>query len=350
MVKSPTRQAPTLSDVARQAGVDTSTVSRVLSDSDGARVSAATRSRILDAAAALNYRANIVARGLRTARTRTIALIVPRIDSTVFAEIIAGATEVARTQDYTLLIGQQEEGRDGEPLYTKLAQANQIDGLILAPRIRDDTLVRRLAGLRIPVVVAHSKVRSVPYCVTTDSFAATKQVINHLLALGHRRIAYLARVSVFYNDGRRLAGFRAALRAANVAPDEAPIVHTPHSYRDAYAHTLRLFETSTPPTALFTVSLIAAGGAMKALEAIGRRVPEDVSVVALYDGEFADVLTPPVTTMRVPRIEVGETAARVMIDLLEGRQPTQPLMLPPGPLIERASTAPPPAAAAKTRL
>jgi LacI family transcriptional regulator len=344
VVKPPCRQASTLSDVASRAGVDRSTASRVLNGSEGTRVSDATRLRILDAAAALDYRPNFVARGLRTARTQTIALIVPQINSPVFAEIIAGATEAVRARDYTLLIGEQEENVEGDPLYTKLAQANQIDGLIMAPRVRDDALVRRLTDMRIPIVVAHSKVRSIPYCVTIDSFEATKRMIDHLLVLGHRRIAYLARRSEFYNDGRRLAGFRAALRAAGITPDERLIMHTPHTYKDGYAHTLRLLETCTePPTAIFTVALITAGGVMKALEQARLRVPEDLSVVALYDHEFADVLTPPVTTMHMPRKDVGQIAARVMIDLLEGRRPTPELMLPPGELIRRASTAAPPA-------
>lgn len=350
MVKSLGKQVPTLCDVASRAGVDRSTASRVLNSTDGTRVSDATRLRILDAAAALDYRPNFVARGLRTARTQTIALIVPQINSPVFAEIIAGATEAVRAQDYTLLIGEQEEDVEGDPLYTKLARANQIDGLIMAPRVRDDALVRRLTDMRIPIVVAHSKVRSIPYCVTINSFEATKRMINHLLALGHRRIAYLARRSEFYNDGRRLAGFRAALRAAHVTPDERLIVHTPHTYEDGYAHTLRLLETCTePPTAVFTVALITAGGVMKALEEAHLRVPEDLSVVALYDHEFADVLSPPVTTMRMPRKDVGQIAARVMIDLLEGRRPAPELVLPPGEIIARASTAAPPAKARSPR-
>jgi LacI family transcriptional regulator len=273
-----------------------------LSGSNDARVSDATRARILQAAAALNYRPNSMARGLRTARTRTVALIVPEISSPVFSEIIAGATAAVRAEDYTLLIGEQEENVEGDPLYTKLAHANQIDGLIIAPRRRDKALERRLGEMRIPVVVAHSKVHGIPFCVTIDSFAATQRMITHLLELGHRRIAYLARPAVFYNDRRRLAGFRATLRAAGVEPDDRLIMYAPHTYEDAYAHTMRLLEDpGQPPTAVFTVSLIAAAGVMKAVEKVGRRVPDDISVVALYDHEFAEALTPPVTTMQMPR-------------------------------------------------
>jgi LacI family transcriptional regulator len=342
-VKGTRRQAATLSDVATQAGVDTSTVSRVLSGAEGARVSDATRLRILDAAAALNYRPNVMARGLRTARTRTIGLIVPEINSTVFAEIIAGATAAARAQDYTLLIGEQEEGKTiDDPLYTRLARANQIDGLVIAPRRRDDRLASRLGALHIPVVVAHSKVSGIPFCVTIDSFAATRRMVTHLLECGHRRVAYLARRAVFYNDLRRLAGFRAALRAADIAIDEGLILHTPHTFDDALINMERLLAKGLRrPTAVFTVSLITAAGAMKAIDRAGLSVPQDVSIVTLYDHEFAPGLTPPVTTMRMPREDVGNVAARMMVDLLEGRDPKPDVVLPPGDLIMRGSVAPP---------
>jgi LacI family transcriptional regulator len=339
--------------VALQAGVDTSTASRVLSGSEHARVSEATRARIIEAAATLNYRPNVMARGLRTARSRTIALIVPQISSSVFSEIIAGATAAARAQDYTLLIGEQEEGEvDGDQLYTKLARANQIDGLLIAPRIHDARLGRRLRGLGIPVVVAHSKVPGIPFCVTIDSFAAARQMVTYLLDLGHRRVAYLARRSDFYNDGRRLAGFRAAHRAARAEIDERLILHTPHTFEDGFANMAQLLDRAPfrndplvaglqRPTAVFTVSLVVAAGAMKAIEQAGLGVPHDVSIVTLYDHEFAPGLTPPVTTMQMPRENVGTVAARMMIDLLEGRSPKPEQVLPPGKLIVRASTAPP---------
>lgn len=336
------KQTSNLAAVALLAGVDASTASRVLNASDGARVSEATRQRILDAAATLNYRPNFVARGLRTAKTRTIALVVPEVNSPVFAEIIAGATEAVRVHDYTLLVGTQPEDAEGDLLYAKLARANQVDGMIVAPRLRDTALSKDLAALRIPLVVAHTKMQGVPYCVTLDSFTATKTAIGHLTTLGHRRIAYLARRATFYNDGRRLAGFRAAHRSAGLVADDALIVHTPHTYADTYANTARLLQTcATPPTAIFTVSLIATAGAMKALEDAGLRIPRDVSIMALYDHEFADALKPPVTTMHMPRADVGYMAARVLIDLLEGRPPPADLVLPPGALIVRESTAPP---------
>jgi LacI family transcriptional regulator len=265
------------------------------------------------------------------------------VNSPVFAEIIAGATEAVRIHDYTLLVGTQPDDAEGDPLYAKLARANQVDGVIVAPRRRDAALSQGLAALKIPLVVAHTKIQGVPYCVTLDSFTATKAAIGHLIALGHRRIAYLARRAVFYNDGRRLAGFRAAHRSAGLGLDDALVLHTPHTYRDTYAHTVKLLQTrATPPTAIFTVSLIATAGAMKALEDAGLRIPHDVSIMALYDHEFADALKPPVTTMRMPRANVGHVAARVLIDVLEGRPPPADLVLPPGELIVRESTAPPP--------
>jgi LacI family transcriptional regulator len=330
-----------LAAVASLAGVDTSTASRVLSGPSNYRVNESTRARILAAAAQLDYRPNLLARGLRTARTRTLAIVVPRINTAVYAEIVAGAARAVRARDYTLLIVQHDDDGEGDAIYRKVAQTNQVDGLIVAPHKAGPSFVAALASMAIPVVIVHRKIRGLSHCVTLDSYAATKLAINHLIDLGHRRIAYVARRAGFYNDSRRLAGFKAALLDAGIEIDPSFIVHADHTHEGArFAVNALLKAGSSPPTAIFNVSLMAASGSLSALDDHGLRVPDDVSVIALYDDPYASVLQPSITTVRMPLQEMGAKAADVLLDLLEGRAAPSAFSLPAGALVVRASTGP----------
>jgi LacI family transcriptional regulator len=329
-----------LAAVASLAGVDTSTASRVLSGPSNYRVNESTRARILAAAAQLDYRPNLLARGLRTARTRTLAIVVPRINTAVYAEIVAGAASAVRARDYTLLIVQHDDG-EGDEIYRKVAQTNQVDGLIVAPHKAGPSFVAALVSTAIPIVIVHRKIRGLSHCVTLDSYAATKLAINHLIDLGHRRIAYVARRAGFYNDSRRLAGFKAALFEAGIEIDPSFIVHADHTHEGArFAVDALLKAGSSTPTAIFNVSLMAASGSLSALTGHGLRVPDDVSVIALYDDPYASVLQPAITTVRMPLQEMGAKAADVLLDLLAGRPAASALSLPAGALMVRASTGP----------
>ncbi|MEJ1977565.1 MAG: substrate-binding domain-containing protein [Acetobacteraceae bacterium] len=134
---------------------------------------------------------------------------------------------------------------------------------------------------------------------------------------------------------------RRPLQEAGIGVDPALIIHAPHTHEGAYCHTTALLDGDTqPPTAIFNVSLIAASGTIRALSQRGMRVPEDVSVVALYDDQFADVLQPSVTTVRMPLQAMGAASVDVLLDLLAGQAPSTGLILPPGDLIARASSGP----------
>jgi LacI family transcriptional regulator len=269
--------------------------------------------------------------------------VVPQLENLVYAEIVSGAEKAARARDYTLLVARHGDGMGDASVYRQIADVNRVDGLIIAPLTPDETLHRQLEGLNIPFVVVHRRIRSVEHCITIDSFTAVRQCMRYLIGLGHRRIAFLARLYGYYNDADRLAGYRAALEEAGLPVDESLIVHTPHTRSDAEATIRRLMEAGWPlPTAIFNVTLIAAAGIMTVLAERRVRVPEDLSIMALYDNAFAELLSPPVTTMRMPLQQMGGAGVDMLVDMLDHDGAPRPHLLAPGEILVRRSTAPPP--------
>jgi LacI family transcriptional regulator len=336
------RRAVALADVAAKAGVDASTASRILNHDAGYRVSAATRERVLATAAELGYTPNPMARGLRTARTRSIGIVVPQIENPLYAEIIAGAARAVRAHDYTLLVAYQEDWAGGGSVYEKVAQVNRVDGLIAAPLDAGPELMAAFERIDVPYVVVHRRIRGIERCIIMDSYAAAKLAVRHLAEQGHRRIAYVARRSVYYNDTRRLAGYKAALREAGIAIDERLIVHSAHTREGAIKGAETLLQSGVVATAIFTVTPFAASGIMSVLVERGLRVPDDVSVLALYDHGFAEALQPPVTTVAMPLQEMGAAAVDVLIAMLQGNAPPPVRPLLPKDVNVRNSTGPAP--------
>ncbi|MFC7399088.1 LacI family DNA-binding transcriptional regulator [Chelatococcus sp. GCM10030263] len=336
------RRAVALADVAAKAGVDASTASRILNHDAGYRVSAATRERVLATAAELGYSPNPMARGLRTARTRSIGIVVPQIENPLYAEIIAGAARAVRAHDYTLLVAYQEDWAGGGSVYEKVAQVNRVDGLIAAPLDAGPELMAAFERIDVPYVVVHRRIRGIERCIIMDSYAAAKLAVHHLIEQGHRRIAYVARRSVYYNDTRRLAGYKAALREAGIGIDERLIIHSAHTREGGINGVEALLQSGVVATAIFTVTPFAASGIMAILAEKGLRVPGDVSVLALYDHGFAEALQPPVTTVGMPLQDMGAAAVDVLIAMLQGRAPPPVRPLLPRELNLRKSTGPVP--------
>ena len=340
--KPPHAPAPRLSDVARAAGVDVSTASRVLNSDTRHRVASDTRARVLAAARALDYRPNPIARALRTARSHTLGIVVPQLDNPVFAQVIIGAETAARARGYSLLIAHVGPGvASGAEVYTRLAQAHHVDGLLAASLESDAALGAALARAGVPAVVLNRQLRAVPHHVVFDNEAAARIATEHLLALGHRHVAHLAGRTRGYNGRHRIAGFRAALRSAGARPAAALVAAAGYTL-DGGARAMRsLLSAPVRPTAVVAPPQQSAAGALKALHEAGLSVPDDVSVVAIHDAEIADMLYPPLTTVRLPLRAMGARAADGLIDMVEGRSVAVAHVLAPEGLVLRSSTSAP---------
>lgn len=332
----------TLHDVAAEAGVDVSTASRVLSGDEKQRIGKGTRARILKVAKSLAYQPNIVARGLRTAKTFSLGIAVPQLDNPVFSQMIVGAERGARERGYSLLIAHIEEGPSDDATYERLASANRVDGLLITT-LNDNSIVLRAAKkARVPFVLLNRTGRGISNSIYFDSNEAANIAVQHLISLGHTRIAHLSGQLNPSTGIGRFAGYCDALAAANISFDASLVAvsgYTIQGGADAMRSVLR--QVKVRPTAVFPITLAAAVGAMLTLQQFDIRVPDDLSIVTVHDGPIAEVMYPPLTTVQMPVEKMGYDGAIGLIDLIEGRKAKINSMMRPLQLVLRGSTAAP---------
>jgi DNA-binding LacI/PurR family transcriptional regulator len=312
---------PTIRDVARRADVGLGTVSRVLNNSP--QVSAATRERVLNAAEALGFHPNISARRLVTGQTHQIAYIERQSPEHVFSDsfwpqVLRGVHDEAQMNGHEVLFAPddrvQGKGRAG-----RLLRRNHVDGVIVSGPRKDDAEVLALVEEGAPIVVQGAWTDPRVPSVDVDNHAAAYQATQHLICLGHRRIAIIVHAPAAYtSSAERLSGYRKALADYDI-PDDPALVgrarFTPASGERAMETLLRL---DPRPTALFATSDTVAIGAMSAIRHNGLDVPGDVAVVGFDDVPIARYLDPPLTTVRLPAYELGRHSARLLVARISG--------------------------------
>ncbi|GIH14264.1 LacI family DNA-binding transcriptional regulator [Rugosimonospora africana] len=334
----------TIVEVARQAGVTASVVSRLLNGDPTLRIRAETRDRVLAVAAALDYTPNHAARALRRARAGTLGLAVHDLHNPVYAEIIAGAEAEARERGSVLLVADVNSLASDDETFRRVVQGGAIDGLMLQ---RDgdasDKVVARVAGSRVPVVILNERVRSPLSGVAVDDRRAAMLATRHLIALGHRDIAYL-QVSGSNSRARdRRAGWQAAMRDAGLDATGRMVVGGVRP-ETGYRAMTDLLAAHTPPTAVFAGTLLAGVGALTAARDAGVSVPARLSVIGFHDGWFAEHVYPALTVVRLPLRELGRQAVRLLARRIDGAEAEQILVSSPEPeLVPRGSTGPAPA-------
>ena len=319
MARGTGQRRQTIRDVAALAGVDASLVSRVLNNNPKASASAATRERIQEAARTLGYQPNVAARGLRTARTWTLGLLLPNLTNPVYSGIARAAELRARERGYGLIFGTHVEGEE-EATFARMLQQARVDGLLAASGVLGDSFLRRFASAgNGPVVMLNRRVRGVRPSVVVDDAAGTALATEHLAALGHVEIAGIFGKSLIDTTRRRRAGFLAAAKRTGVRPVmiEADGLD-PTAGRKAADE---VFSRHKSVTAIFASTFAIGMGTLRAARAAGVRVPEDISLVALHDSELADYLSPPLATIRLPVDEMAHQAVDLVIELIDGAQP-----------------------------
>jgi LacI family transcriptional regulator len=334
----------TIRDVARLAGVHPSTVSRALHRAD-VPVSAQTRQRILAAVERLEYRPSVLARGLRLRRTRTLGMLVPDITNPFFPPIIRGAEEAARERGYELVLCNTDDAPQREVASLRVLRQRQADGLLLATSRMADATVAALRRERFPFVLVNrgSRVPADP-SVEVDNERAAALVVDHLVALGHRRIAHIAGPLVTTTGAERAAGYREALHAHGIPASPTLLAEGAAYSQDAGIVAAEQLLRSRP-TAIFAANDLLVLGALRAARSVGLRVPRDLSLVGVNDIPLVELIDPPITTVRVPQREMGARAARMLIALLENEPVAQRHVLLDPVLVVRGSTASPAVAA-----
>jgi len=333
----------TLRDVARVAGVHPGTVSRALNPQTRGLVNERTARRVLDAAKELGYRPNPIARGLRTNRSNTIGVLVPDLMNPLFAAVVRGIEDGLREGGYTPLIANTDNDAERERIAFEAMSARQVDGFIAATARRDQWLLADQMRAGVKVVLVNRRVDSdaLP-AVTGDDLAGIELAVQHLVSLGHRRIAHLAGSQALYTGWSRHRGFLDAMEAGGLELDPDLIVFSEaFTEREGARCCTELLARRRDFTAIVAGNDLLALGCYDALERHGLRCPDDMSVVGYNDMPFVDRFRPPLTTVRIPHYELGATAARLMLEQLRATDPPARQLLLAPELVVRGSTAPP---------
>jgi DNA-binding LacI/PurR family transcriptional regulator len=320
-------------EVATRAGVSPATVSRVFTRPD--TVAEDTRNRVMAVAEELSYAAHPVARSLARGKTGNLGIIVPDIANSFSAVITKAVQQEARRDGYTLFVAGSDEVVQDEERWAR-AMAAQVDGLLLvSPQMSDEAL---LALAEITPVVVTNRVRDGIPAVFTDAYEASMHAVEHLHALGHRHVVYLAGPDGYSNDVR-LRGFRDACTRLGIAAERLGPFHARFS-AGVLAADLVL---ATAATGVVAYNDEVAVGVLNRLADRGVRVPGDVSVVGFDDTLLAEMVTPRLTTVRIPAAAAGTAAVGMLLDLIGGRTVSGRRLELAAELVVRSSTGPAPA-------
>ena len=342
MALPPSARRVTIHDVAARAGVSQPTASLVLSNHPRARVAPATRQRVLDAAAGLGYKPNVVAKSLASRRSFALGVIVPDVRNPFVADVITGAERVAADAGYAVLLCDQSARTVRQHL--DVLRARQIDGVLLdavgASTLPDEAL----AGVNVVLIDEPSERWP---GIATDAVMAGRLAAEHLLELGHTELAFIGPASDVHAFRMRERGFVVRLREAGIALRSARLRRAPATVAGGRDATRLLLASGPRPTAVFCANDLMAIGSLKQALTAGLSIPADFSVVGCDDIELARYVTPELTTISVPARELGARAARLLLQLIEqSTQRVSASRLLPVKLVPRGSSGRAPAAVA----
>ncbi len=333
----------TIRDVARVAEVHPGTVSRALNEETRTLVNPETAERVLRAAEQLGYRPNPIARGLKTNRSFTVGVVIPDLTNPLFPPIMRGIEDRLAEAGYTALIVNTDNDADRERSQITAMRARQVDGFIAATARLDHELLEEAGAGGTPLVLVNRSFEdgSVP-AVTVDDREGIRLAVEHVAALGHRRIGHLAGPQNVSTGHRRYLGFLDAMRAAGLdVPDGYVSFTTALLEPEGARACAELLDCRPQVTAIVAGNDRLAIGCYDTFAARGLSCPEDVSIVGFNDMPFIDRLRPPLTSVRVPQREIGTVAADLLLSqLADPAQPAREILLEPA-LVIRASTGPP---------
>jgi LacI family transcriptional regulator len=339
----------TLRDVARRAAVHPGTVSRALNVETRALVNEETARRVINAAEELGYKPNPMARGLKTNRSYTVGVLIPDLTNPLFPPIVRGIEDRLGEAGYTSLIANTENDPERERADVLALRTRQVDGFIAATARQDHELLAEMVAAGERVVLVNRRLPDGSLAaVTGDDREGARLAVEHIIGLGHTRVAHLGGPQELSTGNQRYHGFVDAMRAAGITPDPR-LVRFGRAFTESEGARIcrELLEDGRAFTAIVAGNDLMALGCYDVLEERGLTCPADVSVIGFNDMRFADRFNPPLTTIRLPHYEIGAAAAELLLERLQDADvgPRQVTLDPS--LVVRASTAPPPAVPAR---
>ncbi|HEY5589042.1 MAG TPA: LacI family DNA-binding transcriptional regulator [Candidatus Paceibacterota bacterium] len=336
-------EATSIKDVAKEAGVSIATVSNALNNSR--YVKEETKKRIDEIAKRLNYTPNVIARGLKTKSTNTVAIIVPDIANQFFAQVIRGAEEVAKLRKYNVLLictyyDVLEEKTSAETLKKQF-----IDGVIFISGENSFDYIKELNDDNFPVVIADRELEDMKIpSVLVDNFHAMKKVVNYLYDLGHRKIGY---ISYRYNNQttvrKRFEGYCDGLKENKLDYDPNIVVISEtlrlNELEGSREVVRKILKSKSIPSVIMTASDLIAVGVIKALTELKVNIPEGMSVVGYDNILMSQYTSPLLTTVKQPKKKMGAAAMNLLLDIIEGKKIKSRNIILPTKLIKRQSVA-----------
>jgi len=326
-----------LKDVAREAGVSTSTVSRALYHHP--RISEETAGRVRRMAEEMGYTPSLNARSLVTQDTETIGVVLTSVSDPFVGELVLGVEDVAHRGGYSVFMGSSYRDADLEREIVRSFYERRASGIVVTGSQIDLGYLQLCKRFLLPVVLINCP--AYPHSISTDNFSGARQAAEHLIQLGHRRIAYVANPLSYNANLQRQAGYQAVLADSGVPADGSLIVEGDGGVARGAEAMQQLLALPQLPTAVFCFNDMTAVGVMYALALAGLHVPGDCSVTGFDDLELAAYFCPPLTTVRQPRRQMGEQAMQMLLALIEERGAPQAEILPTE-LVVRHTTGPAP--------
>jgi LacI family transcriptional regulator len=321
----------TAQEVADLAGVSRTTVSFVLNDVPGVRISEETRQKVLRAVKELGYFPHAAARSLATRKSYLIGFVLCQSPDRVFSdaflpEVLKGVSEVARSSGFRVLV-ESVEDITRPNAYIELVWEQRIDGLILSGPRSDDEQLPKLRKEGFPVVLLGQLPGSGFPSVDVDNVSGAKKAVEHLIRLGHQRIGIITNAPPQYTGcAHRLEGYKKALLEHGLPYDEELVRYGDFTEESGYKAMKEMLPLS--PTAVFVASDLVAFGALAAIRELGLSIPKDVAVVGFDDVRLARYINPPLTTVRLPAYELGASAADMLVKIIKGEECEERLLLP----------------------
>ena len=326
----------TLADVAKRAGVSIQTVSRVINGQ--AETSDATRTRVLQAVADVDYRPNSVARGLRNRETLTVGVVVPQITNPFFPEIIQGIENAAAQTGYAVILSSSGENVEREAELLRVLDARRVDGIIVcSPRQPEAALAKGLSRYRAAVVIN----RTVPFenagIIRVDYARGARIALEHLLSIGRRRVALAAIPADSFGGRERREGFLAASLEHGLGDLRDVICEGAPTVEGGIVATRSLLRAQPDIDGIIFYNDLTAAGGLIALRESGRSAPRDVAIIGCDDIPFASMFSPSLTTLHIDKLMIGKQAMEMLQERMKGNSQHAQLVFQPR-LVVRAST------------
>jgi LacI family transcriptional regulator, repressor for deo operon, udp, cdd, tsx, nupC, and nupG len=303
-------------DVAKLANVSPATVSRVIRHPN--LVSKETREKVLVVIKELNYQPHMIASQFRTRKTKTILVVIPDIRDPFFSQVLRGIEYTASYYGYKVLLGDTGNNLDKERQFIDFLFQKQVDGIILLTARLDISNLQQISA-QFPMVLACEYLDGLEVpMVSIDNVSSARKMTEHLIQLGHIRIAHITGPMDVVLSRDRLRGFQQAMMIHELTIPPAYIQEGNYGLKSGYSQMIKLLALEELPTAVFTFNDEMAMGAIKAIKDYGMKVPDDIAVVGFDNLEISAVFEPGITTIQQPKYEIGEQAMDLLIKLING--------------------------------